>query len=168
MYNHANHPCNIYHISTGDLLRRLSKSHETDIDIASSKLVADDIIYDIVSNEFISIPSNSLVCLDGFPRTVAQAKWLIGFLSSMHLKIDLVLHLDIVNQEVLHQRMVSRGRADDLDESTRRERLGIYTSVSEKIFEEFNLAGTEIVRINAESPQEEVLEDTLNKLLKIF
>jgi adenylate kinase len=71
---------NLKHISTGDILRsEIEKSSELGISakkyVSEGKLVPDDIIINILMNEIKN--SEKLqkgVLLDGFPRTVEQAK----------------------------------------------------------------------------------------------
>ena len=57
--------------------------------------------------------------LDGYPRTVAAAQHLLGFLGSVGLPVLKVLHLSISKAE-MSARAGKRGRADDNEEALRR------------------------------------------------
>ena len=50
--------------------------------------------------------------LDGFPRTVDQAQALEGILGELNAKLDGVLSF-VVDEDVVVERMLARGRADD-------------------------------------------------------
>jgi adenylate kinase len=56
--------------------------------------------------------------LDGFPRTIDQAEALHDMLGRRGLKLDAVLELR-VPEDVLIERLMSRGRADDTEEVIR-------------------------------------------------
>lgn len=57
--------------------------------------------------------------LDGYPRTVAAAQHLLGFLADVGLPVLKVLHLSISKAE-MSARAGKRGRADDNEEALRR------------------------------------------------
>ncbi len=73
-----------HHLSTGDMLRDVlsdpqHRMHKLVAEpMANGQLVADDVIVGLVSESLKSLPKGSRVVLDGFPRTVGQAKVMIG------------------------------------------------------------------------------------------
>lgn len=85
------------HISTGDMLREYA---EKDDDIArklketlgSGKLVSDELINEILKNYLKDLDLFSNMILDGYPRTVDQAKFLSNLIGdkvlAIHFKID--------------------------------------------------------------------------------
>ena len=125
----------IKHLSTGDIFRQavkegtpLGKQAAQYID--QGKLVPDNLVVDIVT-ERISQPDCREGCLlDGFPRTVEQARALDDFLAARQTAVDLVLQLDAPAEE-LKRRMLQRAglekRADDTPE-TIAHRMEVYRS----------------------------------------
>ena len=62
--------------------------------------------------------------LDGFPRTLAQAEALDAMLAKLEKPLDCTLFFDVDFDEIT-KRLLSRGRADD-NEDTIRKRLAVY------------------------------------------
>lgn len=86
------------------------------------------------------------VILDGFPRELVQAEWLLGAQQNYGRNIDLVIVLEVPRQEIL-QRLAVRGRVDDTPEAID-VRLGIYRREMYPILDLFNEQGIPIVHIN--------------------
>lgn len=118
----------LIHLSTGDILRE-EVSNKTDLGIMAKKfmdageLVTDDLIIGMIKNKIVS-DSNQGFLLDGFPRTISQAQALDQMLLSNNLKVDKVVSLE-VEDAVLIERLLSRGRSDD-NEETIKNRLDVY------------------------------------------
>lgn len=116
------------HISTGDMLR-LAVEETTPLGVQAKdlmdagNLVPDDLMEGIVADR-LSQPDavEHGFLLDGFPRTVGQAEALKAMTGDRF--IDLALNLDVAEDIVL-ERMLSRGREDDTAEAIRR-RLDLY------------------------------------------
>lgn len=118
----------LVHISTGDLFR----AHVED-ETALGRRVKDylntgALVPDEVTNAMVAQRLTEDVCrtgflLDGFPRTVAQAKALEDLLRGRDCDIDAVLELDAPEDEVV-ERLLARGRDDDTEDVIRhRQRL---------------------------------------------
>src|SRR3569623_247341 len=100
-------------ISTGEILREASRQPTPEgmrlrQIMASGGLVDDVTVCDAVVSRLRAMEraSGSLI-LDGFPRTVAQAKRLSRVLDALGFDPPLVLHLDVPN-EILVQRLSRR------------------------------------------------------------
>ena len=101
----------IAHISTGDLLRQAVKSgsligqkaHEY---MSQGLLVPDDIIHDIIVDYLKANPTKGFL-MDGYPRTIEQAKDLDDICKSLNIKIDYVIVLDLLD-EVIEKRITGR------------------------------------------------------------
>jgi adenylate kinase len=111
------HYFSIPHLSTGDMLREavqegsdLGKSAQRYID--DGKLVPDQLVVELVDNRLDGGDCNQGFLLDGFPRTLEQAEMLDKSLSKRGTGLDLVLEI-VLDQDVLVERLVGRGRSDD-------------------------------------------------------
>ena len=125
---------NLLHLSTGDLLRaevaagsELGK--EAEAVMARGELVSDALVLAIVRSRLLSHSGGWL--LDGFPRNVAQADALAQLLDELGQQIELVVLMEL-DDAVLVQRLLSRGRADD-NEEVIRHRLEVYRQQTEPL-----------------------------------
>ena len=125
---------NLLHLSTGDLLRaevtagsELGK--EAEAVMARGELVSDALVLAIVRSRLQSHSGGWL--LDGFPRNVAQADALAQLLDELGQQIELVVLMEL-DDAVLVQRLLSRGRADD-NEEVIRHRLEVYRQQTEPL-----------------------------------
>ena len=117
------------HISTGDLFRA-NIGQATPLGLEAKKyLDAGDLVPSEITNNMVKArvgepdAANGFL-LDGFPRTVDQAQALEAILAELNTKLDAVLSF-IVDEDVVVERMLDRGRADD-KEDVIRNRLRVY------------------------------------------
>ena len=90
----------IPHISTGSILREISKEdseigkyiQET---LASGKLVKDDITYQLVEERFKKEDCINGYIIDGFPRNIDQAKEYDRILKRLGYDIGNVIHINV-------------------------------------------------------------------------
>ena len=103
---------NIPHISTGDMFRAAMKN-ETALGLEAKsymdkgELVPDEVTNGIVKERLAESDTEKGFLLDGFPRTLVQAKALEAIMNELDKKIDAVINID-VNPEVLMQRLTCR------------------------------------------------------------
>lgn len=113
----------LVHISTGDLFRAHVEG-ETELGrevkdyLDSGALVPDEVTNEMVSQRLTEDVCRTGFLLDGFPRTVAQAKALEELLRGRDCDIDTVLQLDAPEDEVV-ERLLARGRDDDTEDVIR-------------------------------------------------
>ena len=105
----------LLHLSTGDLLRAEVQAgtplgQEAESVMARGELVSDALVLAIVRARLEQFSGGWL--LDGFPRNLAQAEALDGLLASLDQRIERVVLLEL-DDAVLIQRLLGRGRADD-------------------------------------------------------
>ena len=99
-------------ISAGDLLRkevedRSKIGNEVSSIMKEGKLVADELIAEMIKNRILKDDCKKGFILDGFPRNINQAKILDHMLESIGKKIDLVFEFQ-ADQEILLKRITGR------------------------------------------------------------
>ncbi|MDQ5972589.1 MAG: adenylate kinase [Patescibacteria group bacterium] len=142
-------------LSTGEFLRMLI-SGDRRRDMVAGKLLDDQDIISLVQKIFTVVNTDDEFILDGFPRTVAQADWLLNQVKHGQLNISAVIHLE-ASKEVVTKRLLSRGRQDDT-ETAIRERFEEYEQTIKPILEHFKEAGIKIIDVNADQPVSQVHE----------
>ncbi len=100
------------HISTGDILRQNVKDN-TDLGkqakgiMEKGLLVGDDLVAKMLDKRFNNPDIKKGFILDGYPRTLSQAKRLDEILSRKNISVDLVVYLD-TSDEVIIKRLTGR------------------------------------------------------------
>lgn len=113
----------IPHISTGDLFRA-HIGNDTELGrrvkqyLDDGDLVPDEITNQLVEERLAEPDTQSGFLLDGFPRNVGQADVLSKVLAESDKKLDAVVQLQ-VGEDVVVERLLARGRADDNEEVIR-------------------------------------------------
>lgn len=103
---------NIPHISTGDIFRANIKEG-TELGIKAKQyidqglLVPDDLTVSIVKDRIQKDDCKNGFLLDGFPRTIPQARQLDDALKNMDLKLDAVINLEVPDN-IIVKRMAGR------------------------------------------------------------
>ncbi len=149
------------HISTGDLLRA-AVSQQTILGVKAQaymdrgELVPDELVVSMIEERLKEADSQAGWILDGFPRNVAQANVLEQLLASLSQHCEHVLNLE-VPVEVIVQRLLHRGRADDT-EAVIRNRLAVYQAQTAPLLA-FYQARHQLRTINGNAPIEQVAED---------
>ena len=116
-------------ISTGDLLRAEVKQGTPlgrriqDV-MARGELVSDEIVNAAVEQRIAQADAARGFILDGYPRTVPQARFLDALLPRKGFPPPAVLALKVPAEEIV-RRLAGRGRADDKPETVR-ERIAVY------------------------------------------
>jgi len=117
------------HIESGALFRALPVDSEIAKIMARGELVPDSELFKLMETQ---ITDDSDIILDGFPRTLAQAQWLVDTYAD---KFDIhVLYLDL-SEELMLFRINKRmreggGRADDADTAAVRRRLDTFWKIT--------------------------------------
>jgi adenylate kinase len=145
----------IAHISTGDMFRaavqegrELGERVKAILD--AGHLVPDPLVIEIIRDRLQASDCRSGFVLDGYPRTVDQAKALTDLLEELQTPLTHVLELK-VPQEILVQRVLARasggsGRSDD-NEEVFRNRLKVYEAQTKPVSEYYGRGG-QIVEID--------------------
>ena len=149
---------NLLHLSTGDILRE-EVSNNTNLGQQAKKfmdygeLVTDELIIGMIKNKIDSTTNVEGFLFDGFPRTISQAEALDSMLLSNNLNVDKVISLE-VDDDVLTERLLSRGRSDD-NEETIKNRLNVYKNQTLPI-KDYYLKNNKLVEVKGDDSVEDV------------
>ncbi len=151
----------IPHVSTGDLFRaNLTGGTELGLQakkyMDSGELVPDEVTQKMVADRVAQPDAKAGFLLDGFPRNIPQADWLTDMLAGIGAPIDQVVLLDAPD-DVLVERMLARGRADDTAEAIAR-RLAIYHQETTPLIDYY---GDRVVNVNGVGEVSEVHDRVL-------
>ena len=99
-------------LSTGDIFREnISKGTELGIEankyISKGCLVPDEVTISMVEKRLEELKNEKGIILDGFPRTINQAKKLDEILAKKGEKVDWVINLETPRDEII-ERMMNR------------------------------------------------------------
>ena len=152
-------------IGAGDIFRWLIKSNTTYVRtmkeyIAKGQLVPDELVLEVVGKRLDLHDWDKPMILDGFPRSEGQRKWLFD---DKQYPFDAVLHLDIKDENVVVERMMSRGRSDDNEEAIRT-RIAEYRRETEPTLEWYDKQGI-LKTVDALGSVDEIyakIKETLN------
>lgn len=187
----------VVHVSTGDIFRRHLRSGTELGRLAASfmsagQLVPDQVVFDIVASRLDEADAAAGALYDGFPRTVAQAELLSGWLAARGRRVDVVVNL-VVDDAVVVGRLSGRRacvgcgatyhvahaptavdgvcdrcggavvqRPDDAEETVRR-RLEVYHAETAPVLGWFR-ARVSVVDVQADLPVEAVGDAVLQAL----
>lgn len=152
------------HISTGDLFRANLRD-ETELGREAKRymdagdLVPDEVTVGMVRDRLGEPDAGAGFILDGFPRNTAQAAALGEILAGKGLELDAVVQFD-VDDEVVVQRLLGRGRSDD-NEDTIRNRQRVYREETAPLLEYYR---DKLVTIDAVGGIDEVTERVFSAL----
>lgn len=163
---------NLCHISTGELLRaEIAEGSALGLEakalIDKGMLVPDSVVESMIEAKFNSVKDVEGFLLDGFPRTLGQAKDLDAILSKRSEKVDAVISL-MISDEIVKERIRGRaakeGRADDASEETINNRIKTYHSQTEPLIEYYSTQG-KYHEIKADAP---TIEENRKMVIALF
>ena len=163
---------NLYHISTGELLRgHISRGTDlgkvADSFISRGQLIPDELMIDVLADELDSNKDKTAsgVIFDGFPRTIQQAEALKKMLADRGTKIHAVIGLEVPEEELV-DRMLRRGRiegrADDNIETIKK-RLDVYHRQTSPL-REYYLSEGKYKPIKGHGSVDDIAKDISDKL----
>jgi adenylate kinase len=96
------------HVATGDIFRRHLKEGTELGRLARSymdlgQLVPDSVTCDLVASRLSEADAAGGVLLDGFPRSVPQARWLTGWLRERGTRIHHVINLQVPDAVIIER-----------------------------------------------------------------
>ena len=151
-------------LSTGEILRVLITGQRRQ-EMLKGKLLSDKEVIDVFNTVVNLIDTSKEFVLDGFPRTINQADWLLDQMHQGRFALTAVFNL-VVSEEVVKKRLELRGRVDD-NESSINTRFSEFREVTLPILEHFKKENITIIDIDASlSPNQvhEIIMENLNRV----
>lgn len=142
-------------LSTGQIFRS-SKNPEMHKRLATGELIDDELTNKVLDEALEAIDSSTMVILDGYPRNIDQAQWLIEHLPKHGREIDCVIEFTVPEEEII-RRLSGRGRAEDVRDVIER-RLAIYYEKTTPVLEFLRSQGIRVQTVDAHGPVEQVHE----------
>jgi adenylate kinase len=176
----------IVHLSTGDMFREAKKNDEKiSALMAAGKLIPDETVVEMVQKRLKKDDVKKGFLLDGFPRTLNQARALDEMLNKENIKLDAVFFIDIAHEEAVKRiagrRVCGCGasyhvhflkpknegkcdlcsaeliqRADDKEETVK-ERLNVYDAQTKPLIEYYQNSGI-MINIDGSKDEKNVFE----------
>jgi len=132
-------------LSAGQLLR---DTHDIELlkEMQTGQLVGSEKVNELMKDALLRAKNIDRVILDGYPRELSQAKWLVETQPEHQRSIGLVVVLEVPRSELL-KRIEVRGRIDDTPEAVD-ERLKIYRAEMYPILSYLTEQGVHIAHID--------------------
>jgi len=160
----------IAHISSGDLLRQhvkdqtaLGQTIKSYVD--QGDLVPDAVVMDMLRKPVVAAAETGGYVLDGFPRTVEQAKAAFQVAQALGAEVQAAVHLDVPHDQLV-RRLLSRGRGSDDTEEVIEHRLQVYLDNTVPLLDYY--AGREwMFAVDGSQPPDGVHEEIVARLKKL-
>lgn len=143
------------HVSTGDLLRAevaagTPLGREVEPLLTAGELAPDELLNRLVEQRLAAPDAAAGAILDGYPRTVGQARALDERLAAAGKRVTALLHLEADEPELvgrLLHRASDQNRPDDNPEAIN-ERLAEYAQVTEPVIDYYRARGVPVLEID--------------------
>jgi adenylate kinase len=158
----------ISHISSGDLLRQhvreqtsLGRTVKSYLD--RGDLVPDGLVMNMLRKPVLEATSGYV--LDGFPRTIEQAKASYAVVRTLGAEVQAAIHLDVPRGELM-RRLNARGRGAEDAEAVIEHRLDVYLARTVPLLNYY--AGREwMFTVDGAQPPDAVHEDIARRIQKL-
>lgn len=145
-------------VSMGEMLRMYVTGKQRERMLAG-ELLDDQEIITIIDQVLSSLPPGEEVLLDGFPRTIPQAEWLMEQVKAGRFELNTAFHL-VASKDAVRQRLMKRGRVDDKDHAIE-ERFNEYERSTVPLLAWLSQHGVDVIEVNAERSVDEVNNDLM-------
>ena len=158
----------IAHISSGDLLRQhvrdqtsLGRTVESYLD--RGDLVPDGLVMNMLRKPVLAATRGYV--LDGFPRTIDQAKASYAVVRTLGAEVQAAIHLDVPREELM-RRLNARGRGAEDAEAVIEHRLDVYQARTVPLLHYY--AGREwMFTVDGARPPDAVHEDIARRIQRL-
>jgi len=148
-------------LSSGQILRE-SNDEELHKIMQTGKLVSNEKMEEVIGDALNKADDKDKLILDGFPRQIDQAKWMIGNGFINGDSTDAIVIVEVPESELV-KRFAGRGRADDTPESIE-QRLKIYNEESSRIFDYLASQNVKTIRINGSGKVGQIHDNLMEEL----
>ena len=169
---------NVPIITSGDLVRQEAKYDHTQEGRAclkalkTGRYVSDEIMFKLWEKKLESQKAKQGFILDGFPRNINQAKFLINTVSKNGYSIDKFIHIGISEGES-YRRLIKRNRklftGSTISHDTPRKiksRLSVYRKNEKETVGYFKKLGL-LIEIDGEKDMDEVFRSIITEIKKV-
>jgi adenylate kinase len=149
----------ITHVSSGDLLR-YHVTQDTSIGRAAKKylakgdLVPDAVVMDMLRKPVVAATESGGYVLDGFPRTVDQARAAYETARGLGVAVEVAVFLEVPAAE-LTRRLLARGRGQDDTPEVIEHRLEVFEAKTRPMLD-YYAEREELITVNGARPVPEV------------
>lgn len=148
-------------LSVGEAIRQTGGYEDI---INQGKLIPDEDVIKIMGKQIEKSEAEGFdVILDGFPRDVTQAEWLV---TNMPNRLDGAIILEVPKEE-LYKRLALRGRDDDRERDSINRRFEVFEQNIYSILPLLESKNIPVERVNGVGPIEEITS-RLTEVVKKF
>ncbi len=149
----------ITHISSGDLLRQhvtegTALGKQVQRYVSRGDLVPDQMVLDMLRKPIIAASESGGYVLDGFPRTVEQAKVAYDTARALGVAVQIAIHLNVPTEELV-RRLLARGRGSDDTQEVIEHRLEVYEAKTKPMID-YYAEREALVTVDGSLPEDEV------------
>jgi adenylate kinase len=152
-------------VSMSDILRRNVHDEQSLTKMHTGELLSDTAVFDALSKGLTELSDKPELVLDGFPRSLAQSKWLLKQVAAGKITVSAVINL-VIDKKAVAKRLLKRGRIDD-DLAKIEKRLKIYEKTYSPITQTLKDNQITILEINGDQTPQAIHEDILKSLHSI-
>ena len=148
-------------LSSGQILRGSNDVHLQEI-MQTGQLIPDEKMDQIIGEALDNVADKDKLILDGFPRDIDQARWLIekGYIRGNSKDLAIIVDVPV---EALIKRLSGRGRADDTPEIIE-QRLNVYDHEISQILDYLSSQSVKILRVDGSGKVGEIHDHLMEEL----
>jgi adenylate kinase len=151
-------------VTTGDVLRMYITGEQRQ-KMLRGELLNDDDIIAIMDKVLESITNGIDILMDGFPRSIPQAEWLLQQSKEGRFPLKMAFHL-VASREAVKARLLDRARIDDQTDAIDK-RFDEYERSTLPLIEWLKSNGVPVIDVDAERSVEEVYQDLDSHLQQV-
>lgn len=148
-------------VSMGDAVRQYANPEQRERMLAG-ELLKDEEVIEILNTALDSGDSSKEVLLDGFPRTIPQAEWLLAQAKTGRFQLEAAIHL-VAGRQAVKERLLQRARIDDKEDAIEA-RFDEYERATAPLLDWLSDHGVKVLSIDAERSIDEVNQDIVAQL----